>query len=80
MHENEGSSSDGGFGSISMTEAAIIGRAWTFRRNHWQKGLGVTDDVEALSLFFFFVHMLWCNVNQRRWVLKNFLVWNLPCK
>ena len=54
MHRNEGDSSNGGFGSITMIEVAIIGRAWTFRRNHGQKGLDVTDDSEGLSLFFFF--------------------------
>ena len=59
MHANEGGSSGGGFGSITMTEAAIIGRAWTFRQNHRQKGLGVTDDSEAL-LFFFFLFLFIC--------------------
>ena len=53
MHANEGGSSGGGFGSITMTEATIIGRAWTFHRNHRQRGLGVTDDSEAL--FFLFI-------------------------
>ena len=73
MHENEGSSSDGGFGSISMTEAAIIGRAWTFRRNHWQKGLGVTDDVEALSLFFFFCSYVVVQCKSEKMGLEEFL-------
>ena len=40
MHENEGGGSNGGFGSITMTEAAIIGRGLGLLAKSWAKGLG----------------------------------------
>ncbi|GMY23398.1 ankyrin repeat-containing protein npr4 [Fagus crenata] len=58
VHRNEGGGFEDDFRSITMIEAAINGKAWAFQRNHEQKGLGVTNDGEALSLACGFVSNL----------------------